>query len=140
MANKNRYMEISWPEFGVTVTAELLEDKAPQLCQRVWDHLPYQSTCFHGWVAGESLAWKTADGVELAHMENLAKRIPGTLYVYRDLMGLPFGYVTEPGKVNRFGAVVDEDIGKYDEIGLTAWRRFMTKVGPPLVVKLARKE
>lgn len=48
-----RQIEISWPNFGITVTADL-DDRNPALADALWESLPYQSLQGHALIAGNT--------------------------------------------------------------------------------------
>jgi hypothetical protein len=50
-----RQIEIEWPAIARKVTADLIEDKNPNLCQMLWENLPYNSIQSHALVSGDHL-------------------------------------------------------------------------------------
>lgn len=50
-----RQIEIEWVGINRKVTAELVESKNPNLCNLLWDILPYNSIRSHALVSGDHL-------------------------------------------------------------------------------------
>ncbi len=66
---------------GVVGAATLLEDKAPQTCQALWDTLPIEDRTIHAYSAGQ--AWRAAGNYKLVPegvVENPAESLePGDI-------------------------------------------------------------
>ncbi len=49
----NRKLDIEFPDFGITVTATMLDDSEPELCNLVWGKLPLESACVNTLSTGD---------------------------------------------------------------------------------------
>lgn len=96
-----RQIAISWPDLGITVTADL-DDRNPALADALWESLPYQSLQGHALIAGEHL-YHVAPIPTLLHTPH-ATRIPdrreapdGTVFCSGlQHLGIKYGTLTEP--------------------------------------------
>ncbi len=77
---------------GLTLTGELMEDKAPKLCQSLWDALPLEGQVTNTTWSGEMLRlWVTIP--EPAEQENVAVlQSPGDILFIPGWNGLRFVY------------------------------------------------
>ncbi len=55
MANKQRQIEIHYPDLNITLTANLLEEKNPELCDLMWKNLPIETIQSHTMSTGEAM-------------------------------------------------------------------------------------
>ncbi|MDG4858255.1 hypothetical protein P8605_08840 [Streptomyces sp. T-3] len=121
-----RRIEISWPDLGITVTAEL-DGRNPELADVLWESLPYQSLQGHALVAGEHL-YHHVPIPKLLHThaaEKIADRRDapnGTVFCSAlQHLGIKYGELTEPMPAAPVGRIRDEDIPALLEAGQAVW-------------------
>jgi hypothetical protein len=52
MRSTRRHIRLTFVKTGESVVAELLDDEAPTVCQRVWESLPQEGGTLHGQYSG----------------------------------------------------------------------------------------
>lgn len=121
-----RQIEISWPDLGITVTADL-DDRNPALADALWESLPYQSLQGHALIAGEHL-YHVAPIPTLLHTPH-ATRIPdrreapdGTVFCSGlQHLGIKYGTLTEPMPATPVGRIREADMPALLEAGAAIW-------------------
>ncbi|MEU8890318.1 hypothetical protein [Streptomyces sp. NPDC048442] len=133
-----RHIEISWPELGVTVTAEL-DDRNPALADALWESLPYQSLQGHALVAGEHL-YHAAPIPSLLHLPAAYKiadrrEAPdGTVFCSAlQHLGIKYGTLSEPMPAAPVGRIRAADLGGLREAGRAVWDSVYSTKKPALV-------
>ena len=120
------HIQLEWPSLGIKVRAKLMWDKAPHFCAELESLLPFESIHGHTVISGHnmSIPMKTL----WLEREYDAPRQAGRLFIYTNgqRIVIPYASTTEPGLVNCFADVVEEDLPKLREAGLDCKRRFMT--------------
>ena len=121
-----RLIEMEWPTLGEKIRARLLEDKAPELCQAVWDSLPFESIQWHAVISGQGIGIPCR--VVWTQMENPVDRQAGDIYYYGNgqLIIVTYGQTTEPCKVNKFAEVLPQDRETAGQVGEAIWESFKT--------------
>ncbi|MEU9099927.1 hypothetical protein [Streptomyces sp. NPDC048361] len=122
----DRQIEISWPDLGLTVTADL-DDRNPALADALWDSLPYQSLQGHALIAGEHLYHVSPIPALLHTPHDL--RIPdrreapnGTVFCSGlQHLGIKYGTLTEPMPATPVGQVREADMPALLEAGAAIW-------------------
>ncbi len=112
----SRKFEIEWPDFGVVVSVDLLDDENPELCEEFWQGLPFQTIFAGSMSAGEMLKIPVPFPMNLAPKEKLVffpEQPPGTVVSmgWGGLL-LKYGTVVEPFRLPRIAKVP----GKLDMI------------------------
>ncbi|NGN65953.1 hypothetical protein G5C51_18885 [Streptomyces sp. A7024] len=121
-----RQIEISWPDLGLMVTADL-DDRNPALADALWDSLPYRSLQGHALIAGEHL-YHVAPIPKLLHTPHTT-RIPdrreapdGTVFCSGlQHLGIKYGTLTEPMPANPVGRIREADLPALREAGGVIW-------------------
>jgi len=89
-----RTIILRFVEDDVSVTADLLEERAPETCRIVWESLPLEGRTVHGMYSGPEVFIR-ADHLEPAPPENQMHRpLPGDVGYWRQEAGL---YAASPG-------------------------------------------
>ncbi|MEV7616683.1 hypothetical protein [Streptomyces sp. NPDC089799] len=122
----DRQIEISWPDLGITVTADL-DGRNPALADALWESLPYQSLQGHALIAGEHL-YHVSPIPALLHTPHTT-RIPdrreapdGTVFLSGlQHLGIKYGTLTEPMPANPVGQIREADIPALQEAGAAIW-------------------
>lgn len=90
MPPARRLIHLCFVRTGESVSAELLDDEAPETCRLVWSLLPLESEVIHGQYSGAEIFIRL-EPREPAPAENLAQiPAPGELFYFFD----PGGNVT----------------------------------------------
>ena len=135
-----KYIQLEWSEPKVTVRAKLMWDKAPLFCAELEKLLPFESIFGHTVISGHnmSIPVKTL----WLKREYDAPRQPGRLFLYTNgqRIVIPYAATTEPGDVNCFADVIEEDLPKLMEAGLACKHRFMTGDCEPRTIKVTALE
>jgi hypothetical protein len=125
---------IEWPDLNISVSATLLEEKNPELCDVFWSHLPFESVQEHTVVSGKgTYCWAPIVTTAPArHTERSTETPVGRLqYIGAtgNKIGLVYGPITEPLEhAIPIGQVVEDDLEKLKVVGRAVWdSTFYTK-------------
>lgn len=120
------YIQLEWKKLGIKVRAKLLRDEAPHFCAELEKLLPFESIYGHTVISGHNMSIP----IKLLWLEREfdAPRKPGRMFIYTNgqRIVIPYDVTTEPGLVNCFADVLEEDLPKLKEAGLNCKFRFMT--------------
>lgn len=121
-----RQIEIEWVQLKIKVTANLLEDVNPELCNLLWSYLPYRSIQLHALISGQHLYHYTpiieSFFVEPKTKESRAKSQDGRIFLsYLQHLSIKYGDVTEDLPAAPVAQVISEDISKLKEAGKKCW-------------------
>lgn len=137
-----RQIQIEWVELGKKVTATLIEDKNQNLCNLLWDHLPYSSIQTHALVSGEHL-YHIAPIVDLVttsadYKEDRTKSPDGTVFLSQlQHMAVKYGSLSEYLPAAPVGYVALSDIPVLRSVGAACWNSIVhTK--QPIEVRVTR--
>ncbi len=84
MSTQRRQLRLTFVATGESVLAELLDDEAPGVCQRVWDSLPAEGRMIHGMYSGAEV-FMMLENPQPAPGENLVQLpLPGELLYFYD--------------------------------------------------------
>ena len=133
----SRFIEVEFPEAGITVTAALNEAEEPEMCKRFWDLLeePLRTMNCHTLSTGclfDARPRPPKHPVKIGFQaSNLAKvkrlyseLVPGMLlYSGYEITTCYGAHVTEPLSTSGsyLAQVIDEDLGKYYNAGKYVW-------------------
>jgi len=137
-----KHIQLEWKSLGIKVKAKLLWDKAPHFCAELEKLLPFESIYGHTVISGHNMSIP----MKLLWLEREydAERKPGRLFIYTNgqRIVIPYDTTTEPGLVNCFAEVCEEDLPGLKEAGLECKFRFMTGDCEPrtIVVTAAEEE
>jgi hypothetical protein len=82
--SQKRQIRLSYPELHVSVTAELLDDEAPNVCRIVWDMLPVEKRVLHGMYSGAEV-FAMVDNPVQHPPENICQLpLPGEILYFYD--------------------------------------------------------
>lgn len=121
-----RLIDITWPELGVTVVAELADEQNPEMCEEFWQDLPFTVMQEHPVVSGESLyAWTpTISTAPVRFRERLIDCPLGRLR-YSQATGnkfsVQYGKSTETLSQPVLGMVLPEHHEKLRRVGREVW-------------------
>jgi hypothetical protein len=122
-----RQIEIEWPAIERRVVADLIETKNPNLCDLLWDSLPYNSIQSHALVSGDHLyhvapiwrlVWEQAKA-----KEDRTKSPDGTVFLSQlQHMAIKYGPLTEYIPAAVVGRVIPEHVPILRLAGQEIWR------------------
>jgi len=125
---------MEWPDLNVSVSATLLEDKNPELCEVFWSHLPFASVQEHAVVSGEGIyCWAPiVTTAPVRYTERLTEMPLGRLQYIQatgNKIGLNYGAYTEPLEhATPIAQVLGNDMAKLRVVGKAVWdSAFYTK-------------
>jgi hypothetical protein len=82
MKTSRRHIRLSYPDSGISVIAEMLDDEAPNVCKAIWDMLPIESKVIHGMYSGAEV-FAMVDNPQPLNGQNLVQiPLPGELLYY----------------------------------------------------------
>ncbi|HEX5033627.1 MAG TPA: hypothetical protein VFW62_04035 [bacterium] len=122
-----RQIEIEWVELNKKVTANLIPDNNPELCDLLWERLPYTSIQTHALVSGHHL-YHIAPIVELVttkaqfKVPDRTKSDDGTIFLSQlQHMAIKYGKLSEYLPAAPVGQVIPEHIPILKEAGEGCW-------------------
>lgn len=123
----NRQITLRWVQPDITVTADLLEDLNPKMCQVLWDHLPYRSVQLHALISNEHLYHYNpiveSMFLESQHTESRARAPVGTVFLsYLQHLSVKYGMVTEDLPAAPVARVLEEHLPALAEAGRRCWQ------------------
>lgn len=136
-------MEIEWIPLEIKVSATLLEDKNPKLCDLLWKNLPYNSIQCHALISGQHIYHYNpiveSFFVEPEVKESRAKSLDGTVFLsYLQHLSIKYGDVTEDLPAAPVARVPLKDISKLKEAGRKCWESTY-KTKEPIEVRVTKK-
>lgn len=131
---------IEWKELGCKAHIQLLWDQAPKLCQAIVDCLPLRSISWHSVISGDNIGF--ALPVVCTTFENPQPRTRGQMYIYANgqLGIVPYGDFSEPGDVNTFGRIDENDMEDVAKAGTTVAEFFRKGPGRPIFADISVAE
>lgn len=152
-----RQIEIEWPELGITVTANLADDKNPSKCNVLWDNLPIESIQSHCFSSGERIyapcrivsdvADEWVDPRSRAYLSSFWEmKYWGSIPVKPGLVltnftphwgwiDIIYGQLKESLPIAPVAYVVDEDLEKLARVGNAVWEGLMAQKGYKVIVR-----
>jgi hypothetical protein len=121
-----RQIELEFVELNKKVVADILPEKNPELCDLLWDHLPYTTIQTHALVSGDHL-YHIAPIVELvttkaAYKEDRTKSPDGTIFLSQlQHMAIKYGTLSEYLPAAPVARVIPEHIATLKEVGEGCW-------------------
>jgi len=111
-----RKFEIEWPDFGVTIPVNLLDEENPQICEAFWQSLPFQTIFAASMSAGEMFKIPIPRTLPSATPEKsvlFSEDISGTISsLGMGSLLLKYGMVVEPFRIPRIARVPEEELDK----------------------------
>ena len=81
---KRRQLRLTFPATGKSVSAELLDDEAPRVCELLWAMLPVETKAIHGMYSGAEI-FALVNQPQPAAAENLVQLpLPGEILYFFD--------------------------------------------------------
>jgi hypothetical protein len=85
MKPERRKIRISFPATGENVLAELLDDEAPTICQRVWELLPAEGKAIHAMYSGAEVFMMLENPQPMPEENKVHLPLPGEVLFFYDL-------------------------------------------------------
>jgi hypothetical protein len=121
-----RQIEIEWVGINRKVTADLVDKKNPNLCNLLWDNLPYNSIQSHALVSGDHLyhvvpTWQSV--WEQAMLKEDRTLCPdGTVFLSQlQHLAVKYGHLSEYIPAAVIGQVIPEHISILKQAGQEIW-------------------
>ena len=111
----SRQFEIEWPDFNVTVTVDLLDDINPELCEELWQVLPFDTVIQDNMSPGDVFLVPipyTPSFPSPEKLNRLPDEPPGSVTLLGIYILITYGTVVEPFGVPRIGWIQEEDVKK----------------------------
>jgi hypothetical protein len=122
----NRQIEIHWGSLG-KVTATLLDDKNPEICDIFWNLLPFKTFQIHAAVSGYMMYCYTPLN-NARHLNKVKYRVNyvdmkvGTICASgTGLLTTLYGEVTEDLMNQPIATVNEKDLGTLKQVGKAVW-------------------
>ena len=116
----SRIFEIEWPDFNVTVCAELLEEENPAMCEAFWQGLPCTTIFMASMSAGHILKIPISFSLPMPGPEKRAlimKELPGTIMVFsNNELIMTYGTVVEPFMMPRLARIPESELEKLSSV------------------------
>jgi hypothetical protein len=138
-----RQIEIEWVGIGRKITADLVEEKNPELCELLWQSLPYNSLQNHALVSGDHL-YHLAPMTKLVYAqpktrEDRTKSPYGTLFLsHLQHLAVKYGDLTEYLSAASVGHVIPEHLPILKQAGEEIWNA-VYKTKQIIEVRVTRK-
>jgi hypothetical protein len=120
-------MIMEYPDLNLCISATLLEEMNPELCEVIWNHLPMECVQEHAVVSGGSLyCWTPiVTTAPVRYREKLAEQPLGRVRYSQmtgNKIGMNYGPITEPlPHCIPIGQVIDDDLEKVKAVGKAVW-------------------
>jgi len=112
----SRQFEIEWPDFGVTIAVDLLDEENPEICEAFWQALPFQTIFAASMSAGEMFKIPIRRTLPDPLPEKrvlFPEEPPGTLFsLGMGSLLLKYGTVAEPFQIPKIARVPDGELDK----------------------------
>lgn len=115
-----RIFEIEWPDFNVTVCAELLEEENPELCEAFWKGLPFKTIFAASMSAGYMFKVPIPYSLPMPKPEKrvlIVQEAPGTVFAFsnNELM-FKYGPIVEPFMIPRLARIPEGELIKLKDV------------------------
>lgn len=125
-----RKIDVTWPELGITIVAELADELNPELCEEFWRDLPFRVMQAHPVVSGESLyAWTpTISTAPVRHTIKLSDCQPGDMRYSQktgNKFSINYGRSTETLAQPILGKVLPEYLPLLPKVGKAIWNNLV---------------
>lgn len=121
-----RQIEIEWVGINRKVTADLIEHKNPNLCDLLWESLPYNSIQSHALVSGDHLyhvvpVWRLV-WEQATFKEDRTKSPDGTVFLSQlQHLAVKYGRLSEYLPAAAVGQVIPDHIPILKQAGQEIW-------------------
>ena len=124
-----RTMLIEWPDLGVTVEAEMLDDKNPDMINEIWDNLPMEAVQEHAMVTGKSMySWVPMISLAKPQYQMMIKDTPPGVVSYSQKTGnkliVRYGECTEDLLTPVLGFIKKEQLKDFEKVAEAVWQNY----------------
>lgn len=118
-------LRITWPQLDESVSVELNDDDAPEVCSAIRDRTPLESTQVHALVSG-ALLFSTLPIYaypQSPYMEYVSEMADGAVgfAVGSQRLWMKYGEIAEPEAFPVIGRVVEDDLETVHSVGFQIW-------------------
>jgi hypothetical protein len=124
---RQRNLSIHFLDLNMSLKAKLLEETNPEICQILWESLPYCTTTFHTMVSGKNIFHiipnsKLTFKSEVIKQNRMDSPI-GTMFMYspRNML-IKYGEDSEERYFPPVAQIIEEDVKKLIDIGKMTWQ------------------
>jgi|SRR5579884_386514 hypothetical protein len=137
-----RVIRMTWPSLDASASIQLLDDRAPTICNLLWDALPWESVQGHALISG-FMMFATSPVFTLAR-ENVrlfTQMGPGDCAYGPGSQNVvvAYGPLTEPEGISVWGHVPREHWPTLRRVGQRAWQNLMAPYGDLTLNPLAKQ-
>ena len=123
------YIKINFHKIDIEITAELLTDFNPHVCDEFNKTLPYRSIQSHAVVAGDQMycPYRLIVDREKCNFEDMSRQPDGRINIELDFqyLSINYGKMTEAVPAVALAQVVDADVPKLAVIGKAVWNNLL---------------
>ena len=110
----HRKIKIEWPDFSIRIFVELFEEEM-ELCNRLWESLPFETFFMASMSAGEMLKAPipfTFPPVPEEKLVFVPSEPPGMVFGMSNSLIVKYGIIVEPFRLPRIGKIPEEELEK----------------------------
>jgi hypothetical protein len=115
-------VEIDWPDFSVTVEAELFDQENPELCDAFWKALPFKTVFAASMSAGEMFKVPLIAplaGVASKNLVLMPDEPDGTICALgKFALIVKYGIMVEPFQLPRIARVTNDELTKLRNVAV----------------------
>lgn len=137
-----RMMTMAWPSLDAQIKVRLLDDKAPTLCNLIWDALPWESIQSHALITGYMIFATSPIATLVRENVHLFSELgPGACFYGAGSQNIvvAYGPLTEPEGTVVWGQVPEEDWTTLCRVGQRAWQNLLAPYGDLELNPLAKQ-
>ncbi len=113
------------PEENVSVTADLLEEQAPQTCALVWEGLPLEGRMMHGMYSGPEIFILLPGYPGIAAENQVQRALPGDVGYWHNDAGI---HATAPRETAELVFVYDRGVSIKGSDGSDSWVNLFARI------------
>lgn len=122
----SRSIEIEWPSLNARITATLLDNKNPELCDDLWNNLPFKTLQEHGVITGQIIyCWTPIISVCPYHYAEKYTEAPEGRVFYSQQTGnkivIKYGDCSEDLSQSVIAQINPEDMEILKRVGHQIW-------------------
>lgn len=134
-----RTMFIEWPDLGIKVAADMLDDKNPDMINEIWENLPLHAIQEHAMVTGKSMySWVPMISLAKPQYQMMIKDTPPGVVSYSQKTGnkliVRYGECTEDLLTPVLGFVRKEQLSELEKVAEAIWKNYSADKKPIRVI------
>lgn len=129
-----RVLEVEWPDLGLQVEAEMLEDKNQEMIDEIWENLPMEAVQEHAMVTGKSTyTWVPMISLAKPDYQMRILETPPGVVSYSQKTGnkliIRYGECTEDLLTPVLGFVKKEQLPVFEKVAQAVWDNYSKDKG-----------